>query len=345
MHGLYLLWWVQERRLPAAVVATILAAGDLALMLLEIPTGWVADRVGHRRSLIAGSAAQILGMVCCWLGRDVPGLLAASLLVALGDSLRSGADEALLYRTCLAVRREKDFQAIEARTRAAELGAMVALILAGGSIVATWGFAMGWIAEIALCSVGLAIACAMGEPPPCLRRASSTLSIDAGSASTSPIGRSPITRSSIAHVLPLMLPAALVHGAASATSFLVQTTGGALPARMSGIVAAITLAEAIGAAVAIRMTGGTVAQVTLGALAVAGVAAGLTVPGALLPAALGLAFLVGLAHPLRAVYIQREIADSVRATAASVAHACDMAVMLIALPAAGFSRRSRSTSG
>ncbi len=39
MGGLYLLWWVQEKHLPPFVVATILAAGDFALMLLEVPTG------------------------------------------------------------------------------------------------------------------------------------------------------------------------------------------------------------------------------------------------------------------------------------------------------------------
>ena len=38
MHGLYLLWWVQEKQLPPEVVAAILAAGDIALLFLEIPT-------------------------------------------------------------------------------------------------------------------------------------------------------------------------------------------------------------------------------------------------------------------------------------------------------------------
>src|SRR5262249_34875219 len=101
MHGLYLLWWVQERHLSAALVATVLAAGDFALLLLEVPTGWFADRFGHRLSLIVGSAAQVLGMLACWLGRGVPAFVAASVLVAAGDAFRSGADQALLFRTCV----------------------------------------------------------------------------------------------------------------------------------------------------------------------------------------------------------------------------------------------------
>src|SRR5438552_18377336 len=117
MHGLYLLWWVHEKHVPVAIVATLLAAGDFAITALEIPTGWLADRFGHRISLITGSLAQVAGMVLCWIGEGVSGLLSAILLVALGDAFRSGADQALLYRSCVALDREVDFQPIEAQSR------------------------------------------------------------------------------------------------------------------------------------------------------------------------------------------------------------------------------------
>ena len=122
MHGLYLLWWVQEKHVSAATVALILALGDLALMALEVPTGFFADTFGHRKSLIAGSAVQVAGMLLCWLGQGVPGLLAASLLVGLGDAFRSGADQALLYRTCVALDCETYFQRIQGRTYAWQAG-------------------------------------------------------------------------------------------------------------------------------------------------------------------------------------------------------------------------------
>jgi fucose permease len=68
---------------------------------LEVPTGWVADRLGHRVSLIIGSFVQVCAMLVFWQAATPPALLAASLLVALGDAFRSGADEALLYRSCV----------------------------------------------------------------------------------------------------------------------------------------------------------------------------------------------------------------------------------------------------
>src|SRR3954451_22582862 len=123
MHGLYLVWWVQERHISPPIVATILAAGDLAVTLLEIPTGWFADRFGYRLSLMLGSAIQVAGMLCCWLGQGIPGVLAASLLVAVGDVFRSGADQALLYQSCAALDRHQDFQKIEAKARTVQLAA------------------------------------------------------------------------------------------------------------------------------------------------------------------------------------------------------------------------------
>ena len=134
-----------------------------------MPTGWIADRFGHRVSLLIGSIVQVVGMLFCWFGQGVPELLAASVLIALGDAFRSGANEALLYRTCAALNRKDEFLRITARTRAAGLIALVALTLGGGVVVQHWGFAAGWAAETCLCLVGAALAWAFSEPPPARR--------------------------------------------------------------------------------------------------------------------------------------------------------------------------------
>lgn len=327
MHGLYLLWWVQQKEMSPAVVAAILAAGDLAVMGLELPTGWFADRFGHRTSLTAGSFVQVIGMLWCWLGEGIPGLITANVLVALGDGFRSGADQALLYRTCLALDREHAFQRIEARTRAVELVALVGLVLAGGVIVTTWGFAAGWIAEAGLSASGLAIACAMAEPPAHVNKTEATAAFADGA---------PVFSSTTA---ALILPAAFLGGAASVASFLAQTAGSGTPARMTALVATITLAEATGSAVAAGVPGaGARGQAIVAALGSIFFGIALARPTALPLVSVPLAFLLGVAHPLRAAAIQRLAADGVRARAASLASACDMALSTIALPLAGLWR-------
>ena len=337
MHGLYLLWWVQEKHVPVAVVAALLAAGDLAITALEIPTGWLADRCGHRISLIAGSVAQVAGMLLCWLGEGVPGLLSAILLVALGDAFRSGADQALLYRSCVALERERDFQRVESRSRSLQLVALVALILVGGAIVETWGFGIGWLAEAALSAVGLSIACAMVEPPSRVDEPSSNPVPKSGPGA--PIRPVAGLRGLL---LKLIVPTSLLGAIASAAAFVAQTSGGTDPGRMTMLVAVITLAEAAGSAVAAHLPAGVRSLVMLAGFGTAISVAAIALPSAFLPAVVALSFVVGIAQPLRAAAIQRLSADHVRARAASIASACDKAVATVALVCAGSLPRRHS---
>ena len=332
MHGLYLLWWVQERHVSPAAVAVVLAAGDFALTALEVPTGWLADRYGHRVSLIVGSALQVAGMLWCWLGRGIPGILTANLLVACGDAFRSGADQALLYRSCLALDREADFQLIAARTRAATLTALVLLVVTGGVIVHRWSYAAGWILESILSGLGLCVACAMTDPPP----ASNVSRVGARSDATSPAPLSRPRSTAVATLAAAIAPASCLGGMATAFAFFAQTSGWADVDRATTLVAVVTLAEAAGAVLAQRAPDDMRTRLVLAGLGIALPTTVLLDPTALIPATVGLSFLVGAAEPLRATAIQRLAADNARARAASIANACDKVVATAALIVAGW---------
>ena len=337
MHGLYLLWWVGERGIPPAVVAAILVVGDVALIGLEIPAGWFADRFGHRASLIIGSFVQVLGMLACWLGRGVPELVVAAALVALGDAFRSGADEALLYRTCVAIQREEDFRKIEARAKAAGLFALVALVVAGGAIVSHLGFAVAWAAETLLCALGLVIACCMTEPPPDSASDGIHQSDDETLKASATLGRR-------GRLTMLIVPVALIDAAAAASSFLIQTEGILSPDVLTVIVAGVTLAEAAGAGIAARISGFCPRRILLVAVVGGAICFGtaMVLSCGILVAAVASSFTVGVLHPLRATLLQREATDSARARVASVASACDVACASIAVSLAGGWRQRRT---
>jgi hypothetical protein len=307
------------------VVAAILAAGDFALLFLEIPTGWFADRFGHRASLILGSVVQVAAMLCCWLGAGVPELVAASILVAVGDAFRSGADEALLFRTCAALGQESRFLTLQSRTHTLEVCALVGLVAAGGFLATAWSFHAAWAAETLLCAIGGACAWAMVEPPPA---SASDADGDDGS------DRAPVAWG---RLIPLVLPVAILGGASSAGSFIVQTTGAASAAGLTVLVALLTAAEAAGAALSPRVPAADRrGQLILAAIGALVAAAGLSSPALFHAAVVGLAFLEGIGEPLRAAAIQRAAHDGLRARAASTARACDMLFSTIALPLAGF---------
>ena len=332
MHGLYLLFWVQEKGVSPAIVAAAMAAGDLAIVLFEIPTGWIADRKGPRASLVTGSIVQVAGLVACWLAPGVYSVIAGTLLIALGDAFRSGADQALLYRTCVALDRVADFRRIEARAHAVTLLALVLLVIAGGAIVGRWGFAAGWIAETLLCASGVILALLMKAPPDSAR-----LSEPDAQAGTS--GRS--WRALLSpRLFRAVLPAALIGAAASGASFVVQT-GPALSAEsVTWFVAALALLEAAGSMIASRESRGIRSSWLLAAAALV-VGAATWEPSRVWVAALVLAAFDGAAYPARAAAIQALATDAVRARAASLASACDMAISSITLPLIGLARARR----
>jgi hypothetical protein len=299
-----------------------MAAGDLALMELEVPTGWFADRFGYRRSLILGSLLQVGGMMLCWLADGIAGLIAASLLVAVADAFRSGADQALLYRACIALDRESEFQRIEARARAVQVVSLAVLIVTGGAIVTTWGFTAGWIAETLLCALGDGVAVAMIEPPACEEE---------DQESSSP--RATVAWKTIALVI---IPVAFLDASASAGSFLLQTTGGYTAIEVTLLVAVIALADAAGSTLAMRMpTARPRVQIAVAAIGSLIVAVALTIPAALVPATVALSFATGVLHPLRVAAIQQLATDGIRARAASAASAFDMALSTLFLLLAG----------
>jgi hypothetical protein len=205
-----------------------------------------------------------------------------------------------------------------------EVWALVALVAGGGVIASRWGFHAAWAAETALCALGAACATAMKEPP--AAPAADEGAIDRGDVAPLPWLR----------FLPVILPVALLDGAASAGSFLAQTSGGGGTAELTVLVALIAAAEAAGAALAPRIpAAGARGQLVLATAGAVLVAVAFTAPATFNAAVVGLSFLEGIGEPLRASAIQQTARDSMRARAASAANACDMLFSTIALPLAG----------
>lgn len=80
----------------------------IAMVLFEVPTGYFADRMTRKISLILSWLFMTLGYLIYWFSVNFFGFLIAELTLALWLSFLSGADSALLYETLLLLWREKE---------------------------------------------------------------------------------------------------------------------------------------------------------------------------------------------------------------------------------------------
>lgn len=85
------------RGLSPDAYASLWATYYLAMVVFELPWGWLADRVGRRPVLVSGPLLLGLAFVLLGRSRELPVLHALMALTGAGHALISGADSAWLY--------------------------------------------------------------------------------------------------------------------------------------------------------------------------------------------------------------------------------------------------------
>jgi MFS family permease len=124
----------------------LLQAGFAATaVVLEVPSGYFADRYGCKTSLVLGAVLSVLGFVVYAASTGFYAMLAAECVLGIGASFISGADSALAYDSLLSLGRQDTYRRFEARGSsysglaegaASVLGGLIAVYSLRGTITA-----------------------------------------------------------------------------------------------------------------------------------------------------------------------------------------------------------------
>jgi len=104
-----------ENDLHQLDIFTLQAIYSVAIVVLEIPSGYFADVLGRRTSLIFGAIFGFVGFSIYSFSYGFWGFLAAEIILGIGQSLISGADSAMMYDSLYAQKREKLYLKFEGR--------------------------------------------------------------------------------------------------------------------------------------------------------------------------------------------------------------------------------------
>lgn len=125
-------------------IALLAAVFEASILLLEIPTGVVADMFGRRISVILSALVSVLSGAIFILFPFLAGFIVAEIVAGLGETLRSGALEAWLVDSLKHEGREdRQKNAFAQGTRFKTAGNLCGLIL--GAYLASLDMQLVWV--------------------------------------------------------------------------------------------------------------------------------------------------------------------------------------------------------
>ena len=154
----------QDEGLSMADVLLLQAIFSVVIVTLEVPSGWVADVLGRRWSLLAGMSLSTAGFALYCVSHGFWGFLGAELVLGLGASLVSGADSAMLYDTLAALDDTGAYRRGEGRmTSVGNFSEAAAAVL--GGVLATVSLRTPFYVEAAMMTLTIPACLLMVEPP------------------------------------------------------------------------------------------------------------------------------------------------------------------------------------
>ena len=154
------LFWRRQLGMSLADVMLLQAIFALAATVCEVPSGYLADRIGHRRSLLVASWLSLAGWLAYALAGSFPGVVAAEVALGMGIAFASGADSALLWVSLAGAGRTNEYARWEGRLQAAAQTSESVSAACGGYLYALAPRLPMWL-QVPMAALGLGAVLAM----------------------------------------------------------------------------------------------------------------------------------------------------------------------------------------
>ena len=152
-----------DNGLDTLAVMQLQAIYSIAIVVLEIPSGYFADMWGRKTTLIIGAILGFLGFVIYSFSYGFWGFLFAEITLGIGQSFISGSDSALLYDSLKEMKREDQYVKFEGRVLSLGNFAETIAAFTGGAL-AEISLRTPFIAQTAIAFIAIPAAITLVEP-------------------------------------------------------------------------------------------------------------------------------------------------------------------------------------
>src|SRR5882724_7072130 len=158
------LFWKDQIGMSLADIMILQAIFGMSVVLFEFPSGYLADRVGYRRSLLVGTSLLTAGWLLYTRAGSFWAVAAAETILGAASAFMSGADRALLWVSLEGASRTSQYTRWDGRIRAVSQSAEAMSAAAGGWLYAAgprWPF---WL-QVPAAALALSTAALLREAP------------------------------------------------------------------------------------------------------------------------------------------------------------------------------------
>lgn len=138
---------------------------SVSVAIMEIPSGYMADVVGRKKTLILGSIMGTLGYLIYSVTHDFTGFLVAEITLGIGGSFISGADSAMLFDSLVATKRQHKYLQFEGRITSLGNFAETIAAVCGGLIAAFLSYRSVYISQAIIAALAVPASMLLLEPP------------------------------------------------------------------------------------------------------------------------------------------------------------------------------------
>ena len=165
LFPIWVIYLQEDRGLSLQQITAMEGPFWLAMVLLEVPTGVVADRFGRKISLSLGAFIYAAAVATFGLANDYTVLFASYMLWAGALTLFSGADAAFFYDTLKALGRQEEYQQLWGRATALQATAVAGGFVLGAPLAAATALWVPIAASAGIVFVAWLISLSLVEPP------------------------------------------------------------------------------------------------------------------------------------------------------------------------------------
>lgn len=137
----FLILFFLDKGLSYLQIGTLYAIREIAVNVLEIPTGVLADAIGRRLTMVSSFLSYILSFILFYLFADYWIFAAAMLLFSFGDAFRTGTHKAMIFEYLRQNNRMEQKGNYYGHTRSwSQFGSAISSIIAAAIVVFTGNY-------------------------------------------------------------------------------------------------------------------------------------------------------------------------------------------------------------